>query len=316
MRGVRCRVVLATFLLLTALFSLPLAALAHEAPRPELPSPPSLHPNVEFWTQIYSLFGIGDFVLHDRNNLSMIYDVVHVEGATNEVRAAEAARPEIQRRRELYARVLNSLADGVPPDDLGFEGRWISQAWGCPCPPEVLRRAATNIRVQQGLREKVEEGIQRARKWLPRIVSILRSHQVPEELVVLPIVESSFNPKAKSKAGAVGLWQFIKSTAKHYLTITRRRDDRTDPIRATEAAAKLLRHNYEVLGSWPLAITAYNHGCEGMLAARAAVGSDSIEEIVEHYTGPHFGFASRNFYAEFLAAVEVARPFLLSDTRR
>ncbi len=315
MRGICCRVILATSLLLSVLLSLPPVAPAHEAPPPQRTPPPPMHPNVQFWTQIYSLFGIGDFVLHDRNNLSMIYDVVHVEGAANEVRAAEAARSEVQRRRELYARVLNSLADGVSPDDLGFEGRWVSEAWGCPCPAEVLRHAATNIRVQQGLREKVDAGIHRAHKWLPRILTILRRHQVPEELVVLPIVESSFNPKAKSKAGAVGLWQFIKSTAKRYLTITRRRDDRTDPIRATEAAAKLLRHNYEVLRSWPLAITAYNHGCEGMLAARAAVGSDAIDEIVEHYNGPRFGFASRNFYAEFLAAVEVARPLLLSDRR-
>jgi membrane-bound lytic murein transglycosylase D len=316
MRGIRCRAVLVTLLLLTAFFSLPLAAPAHEAPRPDLPVPPTLHASVEFWTRIYSLFGMGDFVLHDRNNLSMVYDVVHIEGATDEVRAASAARPEVERRRELYAQLLTSLADGVSPDELGSEGRWVSEAWGCPCPPELLRHAAGNIRVQQGLREKVEEGIRRARKWLPRILSILRRHQVPEELVALPIVESSFNPKARSKAGAVGLWQFIKSTGKRYLTITRRRDDRRDPIRATEAAAKLLRHNYEVLGSWPLAITAYNHGREGMLAARTAVGSDSIEEIVEHYTGPHFGFASRNFYAEFLAAVEVTRPMLLEHTRR
>ncbi len=315
MRGICCRLGLVTLLSLAALLFSSANSFGHEAPRPELPLPPTLHPRVEFWTQIYSLFGVGDFVLHDRDNLNMVYDVVHVS-TTDEVRAAEAARPEIQRRRELYERVLNSLADGVPPDDLGFEGRWVSEAWGCPCPPEVLRRAAGNIRVQQGLREKVEAGIQRARKWMPRILAILRRYQVPEELAALPIVESSFNPRAKSKAGAVGLWQFIKSTGKYYLKITRRRDDRTDPIRATEAAAKLLRQNYDLLHSWPLAITAYNHGREGMLTAKTTVGSDAIEEIIEHYNGPHFGFASRNFYAEFLAAVEVTRPLLLANTRR
>jgi membrane-bound lytic murein transglycosylase D len=131
------------------------------------------------------------------------------------------------------------------------------------------------------------------------------------ELAALPMVESSYNPQAYSKAGAVGLWQFIRSTGKQYLTIKRKRDDRRDPIRATEAAAHLLRHNYETLGSWPLAITAYNHGREGILTARAAVGSSAIEEIIARYNGPRFGFASRNFYAEFLAALEVVRPIIL-----
>ncbi|MBI4574548.1 MAG: lytic transglycosylase domain-containing protein, partial [candidate division NC10 bacterium] len=207
------------------------------------------------------------------------------------------------------------LAQGVPPEDLGFEARWVAQAWGCPCPPETLLRAAANIRVQQGLREKVDEGLRRARGLLPRILAILRRHSVPEELAALPMVESSFNPRARSKAGAVGLWQFIRSTGRRYLTISSRRDDRRDPIRATEAAARLLKHNYEALGSWPLAIIAYNHGKEGILAARAAVGSSAIEEIIARYAGPRFGFASRNFYAEFLAALEIVHPAIRAQTQ-
>ena len=79
---------------------------------------------------------------------------------------------------------------------------------------------------------------------MPRIVSILRRHNVPVELAALPMVESTFNPAARSKVGAAGLWQFIRSTGRNYLTITRKRDDRQDPIRSTEAAARLLKHNY------------------------------------------------------------------------
>jgi hypothetical protein len=176
--------------------------------------------------------------------------------------------------------------------------------------PDSLRRAAENIRVQQGLRQKVDEGLQRAQKLLPRMVTILKRHDVPAELVALPLVESTFNPSARSKAGAVGLWQFIKSTGKKYLTITRKRDDRRDPIRATEAAAHLLKNNYSTLGSWPLAIVAYNHGNAGIQAASDAVGSTAIEDIVTRYNGPRFGFASKNFYAEFLAALDVVNPLL------
>jgi len=275
---------------------------------PHFPKPPALHASVEFWKRMYTEFGVGDFVLHDRDNLHVIYDVVQVNGTTNERRAEELAKPEIERARERYEVILVSLARSIPPEALGIEGRWVDQAWGCPCPPEGLLRAAANIRVQQGVREKVEEGMQRARGLLPRILSILHRHNVPEELAALPLVESAFNPQARSRAGAVGLWQFVAPTGKRYLTITRGRDDRRDPIRATEAAARLLRHNYETLGSWPLALMAYHHGMEGVLAARAAVGSSAVEEIIARYTGPRFGFASKNFYAEYLAALEIFRP--------
>jgi hypothetical protein len=156
----------------------------------------------------------------------------------------------------------------------------------------------------------VDEGLHRASKLLPRILTILRQYQVPAELAALPLVESTFNPAAYSKAGAAGLWQFIRSTGKQYSLISRKRDDRRDPVRATEAAARLLRDNYQALGSWPLAIVAYNHGHAGIRAASMLVGSTAIEDIVARYNGPRFGFASKNFYAEFLAALDVFHPLL------
>lgn len=276
------------------------------------PEPAALKPNVTFWERVYTTYGVGDFVLHDRDRLDAVYGIVRVADATDPVRAADAARPEAQRLRARYQDILLALAAGVAPEELGADGGMVWQIWGCPCTPETLRRAAGNIRVQQGLREKVGEGIQRARTLLPRIIPILQGHNVPMELAALPLVESTYNPAAHSKAGAVGLWQIIRSTGKRYLTITRARDDRRDPLRATEAAARLLRHNYEALGSWPVAIVAYNHGREGMLTARATVGSSAVEEIVARYTGPRFGFASKNFYAEFLAALKIVQPLLAS----
>jgi membrane-bound lytic murein transglycosylase D len=84
-------------------------------------------------------------------------------------------------------------------------------------------------------------------------------------------------------------------------------DERRDPFRSSEAAARLLKANYGELDSWPLAITAYNHGTGGMRRAIRATGTDNIETIVRNYNGPAFGFASRNFYVSFLAAEEVER---------
>ena len=327
------RLLLTAILIVTAFVSLSQPALADEeptlipAPLPTLipppvsasisthfPKPPALYASVEFWKRMFTEFGVGDFVLHDRDNLHVIYDVVQVSGTTNERRAQELAKPAMERARDRYEAILVSLARGIPPEALGFEGRWVDQAWGCPCPPEFLLRASWNIRVQQGLREKVEEGILRARPLMPGILAILRRHKVPEELAALPMVESSFNPHARSKAGAVGLWQLTRSTGSRYLNVSRHSDDRRDPIRATEAAARLLRQNYQALGSWPLAVVAYNHGTAGVRAARTAVGSDAVEDIIAGYNGRRFGFASRNFYPEFLAALEIFHPTILEHT--
>jgi hypothetical protein len=241
MRAIGCRVFLAFILFGSALFALTAPALAdvYDATSPDFPRPPALSAYIEFWKRIFTEFGVGDFVLHDRDNLGVIYGVVRVNGATNEVRAAEAANPEIQRLRARHEGILTRLADGIPPQDIGPEAVEVSQVWGCPCAPEQLRRAASNLRVQQGLRERVDEGMQRARRLLPQILSTLRRYNVPHELAALPLVESCFNPHARFKAGAVGLWQFIASTGKRYHIITRHRDDRRDPIRATEAAAHL-----------------------------------------------------------------------------
>ena len=124
---------------------------------------------------------------------------------------------------------------------------------------------------------------------------------------MLPHVESSFNPAAYSKVGAAGLWQFMRSTGRRYMRIDNAVDDRLDPFRSTEAAAQLLAYNYRLLGTWPLALTAYNHGAEGMRRARETLGTDDIVKIVRNYKGRTFGFASRNFYVSFLAALEIDR---------
>jgi membrane-bound lytic murein transglycosylase D len=137
--------------------------------------------------------------------------------------------------------------------------------------------------------------------------TILRSHGVPEALAYLPHVESSFNTHAYSKFGAAGMWQFTRSTGKRFLTVDYVLDERRDPIVATHAAARLLKENHDKLGSWPLAITAYNHGAAGMQRAKARHGD--YPHIFTSYKGRTFKFASRNFYSEFLAARQVASEY-------
>ena len=138
------------------------------------------------------------------------------------------------------------------------------------------------------------------------IRATLRERGLPEDLAFLPHVESSFQAHAASKYGAAGMWQFMPSTGRRYLAINQLLDERLDPRRSSEAAAGLLADNYAKLGTWPLALTAYNHGAGGMRGAVRKLGTTDIGVICRRYDGRSFGFASRNFYAQFLAARHVA----------
>jgi membrane-bound lytic murein transglycosylase D len=170
--------------------------------------------------------------------------------------------------------------------------------------PTRLRAAADDIRFQSGIRNRFVEGLLRSVVYLSDMERIFADAGLPRELVLLPHIESSFNTKAYSKAGAAGIWQFMPATGRRFMRIDNRVDERMNVRLSTVAATTLLRENYEELGTWPLAITAYNHGTYGMKLAVETVGTTDFGTIVQRYDGPMFGFASKNFYAEFLAALE------------
>jgi membrane-bound lytic murein transglycosylase D len=110
----------------------------------------------------------------------------------------------------------------------------------------------------------------------------------------------------------------MNSTAQLFIQVNDAIDERNDPVRATEAAAKLLRLNFESLQSWPLAVTAYNHGRKGMMRAIRRVGPEELTELFASYHSRSFGFASSNFFAELLAAIEVEknRSFYFGEVER
>jgi membrane-bound lytic murein transglycosylase D len=136
---------------------------------------------------------------------------------------------------------------------------------------------------------------------------IFAGENLPLGLVRLPLVESSFNVKAESKVGASGIWQIMPKTGQAYMIVNDHIDERNSPLKATKLAAKLLKQYHKALGSWPLAITAYNHGIGNIRKSMRGAKSDNLEDIIERYHQGAFKFASSNFFTCFLAALYAER---------
>jgi membrane-bound lytic murein transglycosylase D len=277
-----------------------LSGLTAHAAESLVPRPPGLERDVQFWIRVYTEVNTNSGFLHDDRNLGVIYETI---------KFAPNAPPRerenlVQQARDRYTASLRRIA-AASGGDLAPEDLRVKEMWGAEGTPMRLLEATNSIRFQLGQSDRFLEGLMRAGAWESHIAEVFANRGLPHELAALPHVESSFNPAAYSKVGAAGLWQFMRSTGRRYMRIDNSVDDRMDPFRSTEAAAQLLAYNYRVLGTWPLALTAYNHGAAGMRRAKNALGTDDIERIVRTYKSPSFGFASRNFYVSFLAALEI-----------
>jgi membrane-bound lytic murein transglycosylase D len=199
---------------------------------------------------------------------------------------------------------LKTLATGKR-ENLTDEEERVLGLWSDNASNEELLEASNRIRFQVGLSDRFQAGLVRSGRWKPYIEEQLTAQGVPIGLAALPHVESSFNPEVRSHVGATGLWQFTRLTGRRFMQIDHVVDERRDPFSSSEAAAALLADNYRQLQSWPLAITAYNHGVGGMRRAVQQTGTEDFGVINREYEGRTFGFASRNFYPAFLAALEV-----------
>lgn len=266
-----------------------------------IPFPAELQRDVDFWIRVYSEVSTSEGFLHDERDLSIVYRKLKFErDVTPKARraAVEAARRDIEK-------MLRRLATGAA--DLTEEESRIAAVFGEGATAAQFAAAARSVRFQLGQADRFREGLERAGIWEAHIARTFADLGLPPELAALPHVESSFDPTAWSKVGAAGLWQFMPATGRLYMRVDDAVDERMDPFRATEAAARLLDYNYRLLGSWPLALTAYNHGAAGMRRARDTMGTTDIATIVRHHRSPSFGFASRNFYVSFLAALTIDR---------
>lgn len=303
-----------SFLVLAVIVAGAGAGAAKEAPF--FPEPAALRTQVKFWEKIFAVYSKDQIVFHDPENLARVYSVLdfrdRAAAGESELVLEIAKRDAVARERERIREVLLRLdARQGNTGGLDDDERKVWDLFGKDKDPKRFALAAdpARIRTQRGLRERFAEGVRISRRYLADMEEIFRRHGLPVELTRLPLVESCFDIEAYSKVGAAGIWQFMPSTGRNYMAIAGVVDERRDPLRATRGAALHLKADHAALGSWPLAITAYNHGRAGIARAVRETGTDDIGRIVNEYRGPQFGFASRNFYAEFLAALHVERSY-------
>lgn len=283
------------------------------APAPAPPPPPEhfitpagLEPQVDFWRKVYSEWSQGQIALHDDRHLDLVYAVLRLPGSVEDG-YSRLNRQYVKTQKKLLQQELSALEHYHRAQlPLTPKQQQLAALINNTVGEYAIWGAADRVRSQRGLRERFKRGIEISGRYLPAFKAIFREAGLPEDLAYLPHVESSFQAHARSSAGATGMWQFTRGAAKIFMANHPSVDERLDPIASAKGAARYLKTAYGYLQNWPMALTSYNHGIGSMRTARERFGTDFMQ-IVRFYDRPSFGFASRNFYAEFLAARMIAK---------
>ncbi|MCY4381137.1 MAG: transglycosylase SLT domain-containing protein, partial [Proteobacteria bacterium] len=205
---------------------------------------PELKPRVDFWQNIFLRYGDNTFVIHDRDYPWIVIDYVFFAQI-----ARSKNKPHLLNRKQqqlIMERYLKRLNRGLKRFAKNHTKalshhkieRKIFTAYHTS--PELLDRLITGqavIRAQRGLADSFLYAARQAQDYLPYFEREFREVGTPIELTRLAFVESMFNPRAISKVGASGMWQFMRATAQHYLQVNKNIDERHSPFKAARAAA-------------------------------------------------------------------------------
>ena len=154
-------------------------------------------------------------------------------------------------------------------------------------------------------KDRVQNYLDRGAFYRPQLERLLVENGVHSDLYYLALVESGYSARALSRVGAVGVWQFMKSTGKSYgLDIGMDHDERRDPFRATRSAALFLKDLHRMFGDWKLALAAYNCGPGRVRSAIRRAGTSDFWELSRRRLLPR---ETRNYVPKFIAAVLIGR---------
>lgn len=276
---------------------------------------PYYYPTVNFWFLIYTQFESSSVVIHDKTNLSLIYKVLdfghlHEKGLPKNTLYVLQQKISEEKLDDLKQDLENLSKE---PYSLSLSAkkiyRILKQA-NITLPLKKSDRSIFftklkhNLRTQTGQKNFIRDGVVRSLPYQHFITKYFTDRKLPKELLAIPFLESSFNPKAQSKVNALGVWQFMPLIASYYTPKrTANTDYRSNVGVASVSAGYLMSENFAIMKSWDLAVTAYNSGTKHLLKTKRELASNDVdlEAIIKHSDSQHFGFASKNFYSEFLA---------------
>ncbi len=194
---------------------------------------------------------------------------------------------------ELTQKRLKQLMEQIPSDTAGIKHDF----------PIVINDRVKEkiVFFQTEAKKPLTRWLARSHRYLPMIKKIFKEEGLPTDLAYLPLIESGFNPNAYSWAHAVGIWQFIKSTARlHGLKVNWWVDERRDPEKSTRAAARYLKKLYKIFGDWHLALAAYNCGEGRVLRAMRRQHKNNYWEL-------DLPTQTENYVPLFIAALLIAK---------
>ncbi len=275
---------------------------------PDFRIPPPLVDRVLFWATVYSQFTSRMRIVHDRDDPRILYGYLDFNPLYRTERPQIAEKHMRRIEAEVKSKLAMALSEAAqvssmsplgPMDKMLFK-QFLAQRQHET--PESIKPLVDNIRTQSGQSDVFQTALERSELILPVIEQVFEKQGLPKSLAKIPFVESSFNTRARSKIGAMGLWQFIPATAR---ALINRHDKRqwSDPIQQTEAAAEMLKRLRRALPDWGTAVTSYNSGVgriSRMLRSHQLTNATQLVALKEEDGG--LGFAGRNFYTELLAA--------------
>lgn len=273
--------------------------------------PAPLKRSVAFWLRIYTEWTTQHVVIFDSRHPEVVYEVLDFrplsQTARNDIAYEIMRKNKIRARLAVWRHAIATVA--ARPRGPFKTPETLAVAAQIKKLPHKHRTSelAQNVRAQTGQRDNIVKGVLAAEAYFPKMEEVFRGMNVPPALTRLSLVESSFNLKSMSRVGAAGVWQFMPNPGYKYLKIDRHGgtiDERLSPLKASVAAAKLLRENFGRFHNWALAVTSYNHGLKGLKSTKRQKDFDKIAHFFDPcYRQSPLGWAGRNYYAEFLAVL-------------
>ncbi|MAF76592.1 MAG: hypothetical protein CME60_00420 [Halobacteriovoraceae bacterium] len=278
--------------------------------------PTALMDRVRFWFNVYTKYTSHFSVIHDIDNLGIIYDVIDFSDVVSNI-SNRNTRYAIQNKSlksiiKEYKSSFSSLSKGKCNTEKCLRILSALDKAKVKIPKKGRKQFFLNlrnkVRTQTGQHDHIRQGLVNIDGYNESIEHLFKVFDLPHELLAVSFLESSFNIHAESKVGATGPWQFMRVIGKHFMKINRNVDQRRSAVLSTAAALHLLKQNKKIMKTWDLAVNAYNSGT-GLLRRgvkslyKKGFKKPRVEHLIDHFQHRNWGFAAKNFYSEFLALV-------------